>query len=266
MTALHFQKLTDWLLVHEGGYVNHPKDPGGATNRGVIQRTYDAFRDREGLPRRSVRQIENAEVWEIYKTQYWNAVSGDMLPKGLDYAVYDFAVNSGPKRAVQFLQRLLRVKDDGIIGNHTLAAIRDYNIQQLIIDYCTMRWEWMKTLSTFATFGKGWTRRVMGEVVGAQPSTDTGVIDRAVRLNRDLTVSAPTEQFAGKADEKDQKAIVYAQESVSLENMAKVAGGVVPGFMGAAAALPEGPLQWSAAAIAIMAAMLIAFFVFKKLR
>lgn len=268
MARQNFQKTTDWLLVHEGGYVNHPKDPGGATNFGVIQRTYDAYRQRMGKPKQSVRHIAKEEVWDIYKSQYWDAIHGDLLPDGLDYAVYDFAVNSGPKRAVQFLQRLLHVKDDGIVGNHTLAAIRGHNnIQQLIIDLCNRRWEWMKTLRTFSTFGRGWTRRVMGDVIGAQPGKDHGVIDRGVKLARGMTnIQAPTEAYAGKADEEDTKMTVAAKDSINLENVAKVAGGIVPGAMTAAAALPEGPLQWAAAGIAVLAAVMVAWFVMRKLK
>lgn len=266
MAADNFEKTTEWLLVHEGGYVNHPRDPGGATNRGVIQRTYDAYRQRMGLPTRSVRHIENKEVWDIYRSQYWNAVQGDELPDGLDYAVYDFAVNSGPRRAVQFLQRILKVKDDGIIGNHTLAAIRMYqDIEQLIIDLCIRRWEWMKTLSTFTTFGRGWTRRVMGEVMGAQPGEDHGVIDRGVKLFRKAPhITAPTEAIPGKASEEDITYAASAKESLNLENIAKVSGGAVPGAMAAAAALPEGPLQWAAAGIAMMAAVMVVVIIMRR--
>lgn len=202
----NFEETTSWLLVHEGGYVNHPKDPGGATNRGVIQRTYDGYRDRIGRPRQSVRNITEAEVLDIYRTQYWNAIQGDLLPSGLDYSVYDFAVNSGPARAARNLQALLGVKQDGHIGNITLGALRQRNdIQSLIINLCTNRWKWMQTLSTWSTFGKGWTRRVMGNVVqGYQPDTDTGVIDRSMMLfYGSANIESPTMDAPGKADEFD---------------------------------------------------------------
>ena len=266
MAVENFEKTTKWLLVHEGGYVNHPRDPGGATNKGVTQRTYDAYRRRMGLSTRSVRNIDLQEVWDIYRSQYWDAVRGDLLPSGLDYALYDFAVNSGPKRAVQFLQRILRVKDDGIIGNHTLAAIRGYNnIEQLIIDLCNRRWNWMKSLSTYSTFGRGWTRRVMGDIIGAQPGEDHGVIDRSVKLFRKAPhIAPPAEAIPGKANEEDITYTASAKESISLENIAKVGGGVVPGSMAAAAALPEGPLQWAAAGIAMMAAVLVAVIILRK--
>ncbi|WP_330220294.1 glycosyl hydrolase 108 family protein, partial [Sulfitobacter sp. HI0040] len=85
--------------------MNNRKDPGGATNMGIIQRTYDAYRKLIGLARRSVRYITPTERDTIYKTQFWDKVLGDRLPSGVDYAVYDFAVNSGVKRASEYLQR-----------------------------------------------------------------------------------------------------------------------------------------------------------------
>jgi lysozyme family protein len=125
MTATNFTKTTSWLLIHEGGYVDHPEDPGGATNRGVTQAVYDGYRIRKGKQVRSVRYIDDAEVYDIYRTQYWDKVWGDELPNGLDYAVFDFAVNSGPSRAIKFLQRVIGVPDDGIMGNVTMGKIRE---------------------------------------------------------------------------------------------------------------------------------------------
>lgn len=262
----NFGLYTEWLLVHEGGYVNHPKDPGGATNKGVTQRVYDAYLRRKGLPVKSVRQISREEVLEIYKTQYWNTISGDLLPDGLDYAVYDFAVNSGPSRAIRFLQKILRVKQDGVVGNMTLEAIRGHNnLVDLIQQLCIDRWNWMKTLKTFSTFGKGWTRRVMGDVPGAQPSTDHGVIDRATKLAQHMIVDVPRETFAGKADEEDQRVIPATVEAAKKDdNLISVTIGAVPGTMAAMAALPEGPIQWALAAILLIAATMAALLVWRK--
>jgi len=204
----NFNQTTEWLLIHEGGYVNHPKDPGGATNRGVIQRTYDGYRRRTGQKLQSVRNITEAEVMDIYRSQYWNAIQGDLLPSGLDYAVYDFAVNSGPSRAAKNLQRILKVTQDGQIGNVTLGAIQKRNdIEGLIVQLCLNRFHWLKTLSTFSTFGKGWTRRVMGYVVdGLQPDTDSGVIDRGVKLHRGTpNILPPIDPAPGKAEDVDMR-------------------------------------------------------------
>lgn len=148
------------VLAHEGGYVNHPADPGGATNRGVTQATYDVWRVDHQLPKRSVKHITPAEVMALYKRRYWDAVSGDQLPSGLDYCLFDFAVNSGPKRAATYLQRVLGVMDDGKIGPQTLDAAEVVPAKDLIEGVCNLRLAFMKKQPTWPHFGKGWSRRV----------------------------------------------------------------------------------------------------------
>jgi lysozyme family protein len=150
------------MQKHEGGYVNHPRDPGGATNRGVIQRVYDGYRERRGLEKRSVKFIEDAEVRDIYRAQYWNAVRGDELPSGIDYCVFDFGVNSGPSRAVKFLQAALEIKQDGLVGEATLAAAARASSRTVIETICRARMSFLRGLPTWKTFGKGWTSRVEG--------------------------------------------------------------------------------------------------------
>jgi lysozyme family protein len=154
----NFDKSLALVLVHEGGYVNHPKDPGGATNRGVTQAVYDAYRKTRGKAGQSVKFITDEEVNAIYKFQYWDRVQGDLLPAGLDYAVFDFAVNSGVGRASKYLQAVLGVAQDGQIGARTLAAIT--NPSNAINALCDRRMSFLRNLRTFLTFGKGWTRRV----------------------------------------------------------------------------------------------------------
>lgn len=148
------------VLQHEGGFVNDPLDPGGATNRGITQGTYDLWRADHQLPLRSVKLITPAEVMAIYKKRYWDAVQGDALPSGLDYCLFDFAVNSGPKRAVTYLQRILGVADDGKIGPVTLDAAEHVPATDLIEGVCNLRLAFMKKQPTFHRFGKGWSRRV----------------------------------------------------------------------------------------------------------
>lgn len=267
MTATNFQVCTKWALVHEGGYVNHPKDPGGATNFGVIQRTYDGYRTRMGKPRQSVKHITMQEVMEIFKSGYWDLIQGDVLPSGLDYAMYDFAINSGASRAIKFLQEILGVKVDGAMGNVTLGAITKRNdISGLIQELCLKRWNWMKRLSTFKTFGKGWTRRVMGDIVqGVQAGKDHGVIDRAVHLFQgSANIAAPIMAAPGKAEDEDMALVGQAKDELTLDSLGKVSAGVIPGAMASMAALPAGPLQYAAAAILVLAAVVVAFIVVKK--
>lgn len=160
-----FYKVIEELLTNEGGYVEHPKDPGGATNLGITLGTAVANKldlDKDGdVDKADVRLITMDVATAVYKKQYWDKVSGDELPAGLDYAVLDFGVHSGPKRAIMSLQRLVNVADDGIIGTLTLKAIRDYgDLKTLINRYQDDRLRFMQSLSTFPTFGRGWTNRI----------------------------------------------------------------------------------------------------------
>lgn len=162
----NFARALKAVLVHEGGYSNHPKDPGGATMQGVTQRVYDAFRAKRGEKPRSVKQIDKAELTEIYRAQYWNAVHGDDLPSGVDYAVFDLAVNSGPTRAIKILQQSLRGysgRIDGQIGLATLRAVEEDDDNDALIDrMCDRRLKFLRALSTWPVFGKGWSKRVAG--------------------------------------------------------------------------------------------------------
>lgn len=263
----NFDITTKWLLVHEGGFVDHPKDPGGATNKGITQKTYDGFRRRKDLSLRSVRHITQEGVMEIYKTQYWDGIHGDLLPSGLDYAVYDFAVNSGPSRAVRFLQEILGVKADGIMGNITLGAIEKRSTKDLIVELCQRRLAWVRTLKTFATFGKGWTRRIMGDIPGAQPGKDHGVLDRALKLadGRIDRIEPPTEVFDGKAEEEDVRIIPATVEAAKDENnLISIGIGAIPGTIAAISAVPDGPLQWALSVILVVSALGVGFLLYRK--
>lgn len=160
MASDNYNACLAFTLRFEGGWSNHPKDPGGATMKGVIQRVYDGYRQRRGLPKRSVRYIEEQELQSIYRYQYWNTVCGDNLPAGVDLVVWDFGVNSGPARAIKYLQKALGVKIDGVIGEATLHAIEQQDPVTLAKKICDLRMQFLRSLGTFKTFGKGWTSRV----------------------------------------------------------------------------------------------------------
>ena len=178
-----YQECYRLVRQHEGGYVNHPKDPGGATKWGVIQRNYDAYRRRKGMRPRNVRNIEEREAAEIYRRQYWDKVDGDELPRGVDYAVFDFAVNSGVSRSVKYLQRLVGAAPDGVMGDVTLARVGEHNPETLVRHLCRDRMAFLKRLRHWSTFGRGWKKRVMGARDGFQ-TTDKGVIDIGVMMSR----------------------------------------------------------------------------------
>lgn len=151
------------LLVHEGGFVDHPKDPGGMTNLGVTRDTYEAW---VGYPvsERIMRELTPGKVRALYKARYWDVVRGDELPAGLDLCVFDFAVNAGPARAVRYLQRLVGVRDDGIAGPKTVAAATErakvVDGAVMVSAYQDARRDYHRMLPTFSTFGRGWLRRI----------------------------------------------------------------------------------------------------------
>ena len=160
MSDDRFERALPKLLVHEGGYVNHPDDPGGATNKGVTQRTYNSWRRQEGHAQRSVREITDAEVAAIYRDSYWDAIRGDDLPEGVAYCVFDAAVNSGPARAVRWLQKCVGARADAVVGPETLGATAERDPTSIISDYCDKRLAFMKRLRHWNSFKNGWTRRV----------------------------------------------------------------------------------------------------------
>ena len=155
----NFDPCLKQVLKYEGGYVNHPQDPGGATNRGITQAVYNSWRRSRGLPIRSVKLITGEEVKAIYRQNYWDKVRGDELPIGIDLAVFDYAVNSGVSRAAKLLQSLVGVKADGIIGPATLRAVSAHQFG-LTDKLCNERLKFLKSLHHWRTFGKGWERRV----------------------------------------------------------------------------------------------------------
>jgi len=155
----NYDKCLETILHHEGGYVNHPKDPGGETNLGVTKRVYE-----EHGGTKDMKDLLVEDVAPIYKKGYWDKMKGDDLPGGLDLCVFDFGVNAGPGRAAKFLQQMIGTTVDGGIGPNTLAKVEEYVREngeaESVEKYQSMRQKYYEQLSTFATFGRGWTRRV----------------------------------------------------------------------------------------------------------
>jgi lysozyme family protein len=147
------------VLEHEGGYVFHKDDPGGMTNMGVTKKVWEEWVGHE-VDEKTMRGLTPEIVGPMYKDKYWDKVKGDDLPSGVDYAVFDAAVNSGPGRAAKWLQGCVGVEQDGGIGPKTLAAVSAINPAELVEDYAKRRLSFLMDLSHWATFGKGWSRRV----------------------------------------------------------------------------------------------------------
>lgn len=171
-----FLKCFAETLSHEGKFSNHPLDPGGMTMWGVTRKVYAAFRGVrwQDVTEEEMRALTPEDVAPIYHANYWQVVRGDDLPLGISLMVFDIAVNSGPKRAVKMLQKAInsiqgrvKVAVDGRIGPKTISAARALHPLDLIKAIARARLWFYFDLKTFATFGKGWTWRLVDVAIDA---------------------------------------------------------------------------------------------------
>ena len=157
----NFDRCLEKLLVHEGGFVHHEKDPGGMTNLGVTIRVWEEWVG-HAVSEKEMRRLTPLMVAPLYKRKYWDACHANDLVSGVDYCVFDVAVNSGVGRAIKFLQSVVGATPDGGYGSITSALVKkaESNPTALIELYCAKRLDFLQSLKTFETFGKGWSRRV----------------------------------------------------------------------------------------------------------
>lgn len=262
----------DLMFGHEGGYSNVKTDSGGPTKYGVTHKTLAAHRRVKSVTAADVKAMTLAEATSIYQKSYWAQSGGDVLPAGLDYAAFDFGVNSGPTRAIKSLQAVLAAqgvykgKVDGHAGEQTIAAVAAYpgGVRMLIITYCEERMRFLRGLGGkqgFSANGRGWTIRVTGKDPLKKWKDQPGVVGNALRLTRPhgpapAKVDAPAEAGA-KADTK----------STSLPEILKKpeAWGPLGGLLsaGGAIAAGSGPLQW-ALAIALVAGVAVGIWYFVR--
>ena len=163
----NFDAALKAILHHEGNFVNHPKDPGGMTNLGVTKRVWEEWLGRD-VTEQEMRGLTPEKVGPMYKAKYWDKVRGDDLPAGVDYAVFDAAINSGPGRAAKWLQECVGAVPDGAIGPGTLGKVAEADPAELLSKYQARRLAFMQSLPTWETFGKGWGRRVTEVASAAQ--------------------------------------------------------------------------------------------------
>lgn len=172
----NFSEALAHTLRFEGGWANHPNDPGGATMKGVTHKTYADYLGR-AVSHDELRAIPDNHLADIYRNRYWNACRCDGLPDGLDLAVFDTAVNTGPAQAARLLQRIVGVPADGVIGPKTIAAVNDYvvahGLQELIEAYTEARQNFYRLLPTYVHFGEGWRKRADGVAKVAKDISQT---------------------------------------------------------------------------------------------
>jgi len=163
----NFKQSLALVLKSEGGFVNNPRDPGGMTNFGVTKVTYDRWTNSDATEEQ-MRALTPADVEPLYREWYWDGVRGDDLPAGVDYCVFDFAVNSGIGTAIRMLQDASGTVPDGKLGPVTMANIAKANPLTLIDMLQTVRMNYLRKISTWSTFGKGWTNRVNAVTAAAR--------------------------------------------------------------------------------------------------
>ena len=190
MTAANFDACLAEVLAHEGGYVNHPRDPGGETNLGISKRSY---------PNEDIRGMTRARAGAIYRRDFWNKVRGDELPDGIDLVAFDPAVNSGVSRGAKWLQSALGVTQDGRIGPNTVGKAQTApDAVKVIQRACSARMGFLRGLGTWGTFGKGWSRRVASvEATAVAMSTRSAMAVRQEGRKAATTANAQATGAAG---------------------------------------------------------------------
>jgi len=192
----NFKRALKLVLAHEGGWADHPKDPGGATMKGVTLATFRRF-VKPDATKDDLRKITDEQLATTYRRHYWDAVSGASLPDGIDYAVFDMAVNSGPDRAAKFLQAVVGVAQDGKIGPATVKAAKSRLPATIIHEYCDKRLAFLKGLKKGAqwkVFGKGWASRVAGVRSEALKISGLPTPENPSVIEKKVTVEVPVEK------------------------------------------------------------------------
>ena len=155
----HFDECLAFTLRAEGGFSDHAADPGGATNMGVTRATLAAVRG-HAVSKADVRALTRAEAADIYRSLYWKAVRGDELPGGVDAVVFDHAVNSGPRAAIHTLQGALGFKQTGVLSRRCVLSAQGADYAALVRKLCSARMDFLRRLSTWLVFRRGWTARL----------------------------------------------------------------------------------------------------------
>jgi len=164
----NFESSLAHVLLLEGLWADHPADPGGATMKGITLETYRHYRMNPHITKEELRFITDEEVADIYKIGYWDKCKCYDLPNGIDFLVFDAAVNMGVGRSAKLLQEAVGASADGMIGPITLAAANAANVDITIERFSQLKEAFYRSLPHFGTFGTGWLNRVVSTKSFAQ--------------------------------------------------------------------------------------------------
>lgn len=265
-------RALELMFGHEGGYSNKKTDSGNflngvlvGTKYGVVGATLAAHRGVNSVTAEQMKALTLDEAEEIYRKGYWTQSGGDLLPIGLDYATFDFGVNSGPARAVKVLQRLVGVVQDGNAGPETLKAVEAYpgSTSKLIRDYCDARMDYLRSIKNpktgFPVNGRGWTIRVTGIDPKGQYRPALGVVGNALAMLQHKPTETPLPAPVGG----DAKAVPSAPNPWTKPEVLAPIGALLPG-MGALVA-GQGPVQWALGFVLVVAVLIGAFYAFRRI-
>lgn len=245
MSASSYDEALSRVLSHEGGYTNDPRDPGGPTNFGITLEDYRRY-IKPNATARDVHDMLVGDAKTIYRKHYWDPIRGDDLPAGVDYAVFDYGVNSGIARAAKVLQRLVGVRADGEIGEETIAAAKAADPKTLIKKISDERFAYLRGLSTWDRFGTGWSRRVldveqvavrMADHATPSPATPpksysvlSAILDMLLAVFRHKPVTAP--QPTPIASDIARKLVAVGSSAARLAQVQAIAARKLKGFDG----------------------------------
>lgn len=241
MSADRFSACLKTILKFEGGYVDHPKDPGGATNHGITRKTLASWRGipLRQLPKSEVRALRQAETAAIYRARYWDVCRCDDLLPGVDLVVFDGAVNSGPSRSVKWLQAGLGVKADAVIGPKTLAALELVQSAHLISAILARREAFLKRLSGWKTFGRGWGSRLTTVKKAAIAASEKASPTRPSAKSR-ITSSPAAERREPQSNDKgNQEMLPLLLQTAISSVLSKQVHGVTESILSRAISDPK---------------------------
>lgn len=268
----NWKKISDLIVAHEAGYTDDPRDDGNwtggrrgkgelkGTKYGIAANTYGHL---------DIKNLTRAQAVAIYKKDYWDVANLDRVPDGLDYCVADFNINSGVNRSVRELQKVLGVKQDGVMGTGTVQAIENYPraLTELIDRYMDARWKYMTGLRTFSTHKNGWKTRI----------ADVRRAAKAMCAGKKVTMGEVTNPSRNdKARDEDKKAFsAISEDGASISSATTVAStsgaGLADALSGATDALTpvsyySEMISYVLVGIAIISAGLTVYYIIKRKR